>query len=114
MALIAILVCVALLAITLRRVRGCGTGWRCSVSSRFRLEYINGFQKRRSTPGATTVSHSPMDLLLRASYFIRIRTANAGALRARPWLVIILVPLVYLAAIFLGLIVGVNLDILSP
>jgi hypothetical protein len=40
-------------------------------------------------------------------------TADAKALRARPWLIIIVVPLVFLATIFVGLVVGVNLGALS-
>lgn len=40
-------------------------------------------------------------------------TAGARTLRARPWLVIIVVPLLFLATIFVGLVVGVNLGALN-
>ena len=39
-------------------------------------------------------------------------TADTRALRARPWLIIIVVPLVFLATIFVGLTGGVNLEVL--
>jgi hypothetical protein len=40
--------------------------------------------------------------------------AKAGALRERPWLAMIAVPLVFLAAVFVNMVVGASLGILQP
>jgi hypothetical protein len=39
---------------------------------------------------------------------------SAGAIRTRPWLTMIVVPMVFLAAVFISVVPGVNMYGLSP
>jgi hypothetical protein len=39
---------------------------------------------------------------------------NPGIMRSRPWLVMLVVPIAFIGSFFAGLVVGANLDFLTP
>lgn len=62
-------------------------------------------------PGRQTTA---VIFLFAVPMLLGVATGSTRALRARPWLAIIAVPLVFLATVFLDAVAGVNLDILQP
>jgi hypothetical protein len=112
--LIAISLCLALLTVGLRRVHG-PTYWivaLCVIG--LSIGIMRWLSGDTESPIWTTRDAISLTFLWIVPMSLGFATAKVRALRARPWLVVIVVPLVFLAAVFVDMIVGVNLDILQP
>ena len=111
---IAIPLCVALLAVTLRRVHGLRYWMAVMCVIGLSLGAMQWLPEAQEYSRRNHSLIAPWIFFYAVPMSCAFATANARALRARPWLVIILVPLVYLTTMFVGVVVGVNLDVLSP
>jgi hypothetical protein len=112
--LIVISLCLAVLTVALRRVHG-PTYWIVAPCVIGLSIGIMGWASRGTeSPISTGRQAMAVIFLWVVPISLGFATANARALRARPWLVIVVVPLVFLAAVWVDMVVGVTLDILQP
>jgi hypothetical protein len=104
----------ALLAVALRRVHG-PTYWVVALGVIGLCVGITLWISR-GTPSPITAAHqaAAVIFLFVVPMLLGFATAKAGAFRERPWLAIVVVPLVFVAAVYVDMIVAVNLDILQP
>jgi hypothetical protein len=109
-----ILLCLSFLAIAFRRVPG-PRYWMITLGA---LGVSVGIPLwlSRGTPSPVTPVHqaTAVIFLVVVPMLLGFATAKARALRERPWLSIVIVPLVFVAAVYLDMIVGASLDILQP
>jgi hypothetical protein len=74
------------------------------------------FWVSRGTPSPITPAHqaTAVIFLFVVPMLLGFATAKARALRERPWLAVVVVPVVFVAAVYADMIVGASLDILQP
>ncbi|HEV8145962.1 MAG TPA: hypothetical protein VGP79_06260 [Bryobacteraceae bacterium] len=114
MALIAIMLCLVVLTVALRRVHGPKYWMVGLVSIALSNAILWWFSRGEESPISTGNQVMGVIFLCVIPMSLGFATGNVTALRSRPWLTILVVPLVVLAAILVDMTVGVNLHLLQP